>query len=99
MNNLKKEDVLLISAIAEKNSEHPLAESIVNHAKKMKLRFPDASKFENIPGHGVKASYKGKHILSGNRKLMKDNKIKINEYEGQMSKLENDGKTAILLAI
>ncbi len=99
LNKFKKEDILLLSAIAEKNSEHPLAESIVNYAKKLRLRVPDANKFENIPGHGVKARYKGKHILSGNRKLMKDNKITISEYEGQMSKLENDGKTAILLAI
>ncbi|MEK6835687.1 MAG: copper-translocating P-type ATPase, partial [Nanoarchaeota archaeon] len=51
-NNFKEKDVLLYSSIAEKNSEHPLAESIINYAKKLKLKIPDATKFENIPGHG-----------------------------------------------
>ncbi len=99
LNNHKESDVLLYSAIAEKGSEHPLAEAIVNYAKKLKLKIPDSSKFENIPGHGIKATYKNKHILNGNRRLMTANKISFSSYEKQLAKLEDEGKTATLVAI
>ena len=95
----KEKEVLFYSALAEKNSEHPLAESIVNHAKKLKLKIPNASKFENIPGMGVKASYKGKLILNGNTKLMKDFKINVKGYEKDLEKLELQGKTAMFIAL
>ncbi len=99
LNNFKEKDVLLYSSIAEKNSEHPLAESIINYAKKLKLKIPDATKFENIPGHGVKAYYHNKVILNGNRRLMKLNKINISQYENMLTKLEDEGKTAMLISI
>ena len=95
----KEKEVLFYSTLAEKNSEHPLAESIVNHAKKLKLKIPNASKFENIPGMGVKASYKGKLILNGNTKLMKDFKINVKGYEKDLEKLELQGKTAMFIAL
>jgi len=99
LNNFKEKDVLFYSSIAEKNSEHPLAESILNYAKKLNLKIPNPSKFENIPGHGIKASYKGKTILNGNRKLMKLNKINFNEYENLLIKFEDQGKTSILISL
>ncbi len=99
LNNFKEKDVLFYSSIAEKNSEHPLAESILNHAEKLKLKIPNSSKFENIPGHGIKASYKGKTILNGNRRLMKLNKINISRYEKYLAKFEDEGKTAILIGL
>ncbi|MEK6834741.1 MAG: heavy metal translocating P-type ATPase [Nanoarchaeota archaeon] len=99
LNNFKEKDVLFYSAIAEKNSEHPLAESIINYAKKLKLKIPNPSKFENIPGHGIKAYFRGKLILNGNRRLMKLNKINISHYEDLLTKFEDEGKTAMLISI
>jgi len=98
-NSFKEKDVLYYSAIAEKNSEHPLAEAIVNYTKKLKLKIPNAAKFENIPGHGIKAKFKNKTILNGNRKLMKDYKINTSKYEDDLIKFEDEGKTAILIAV
>ena len=99
LNNSKEKEVLLYSSIAEKNSEHPLAESIINYAKKIKLKIPSPSKFENVPGHGIKAYLRGKTILNGNRRLMKINKININQYEELLNKFEDEGKTAMLVAV
>ncbi len=98
-NNYKKEEVLLYSGIAEKHSNHPLGEGILEKAKFMKLKIPNPNKFENIPGHGVKAVYNKKIILNGNRKLMKDFKININKYENSLVKLENEGKTAMFVSV
>jgi Cu+-exporting ATPase len=68
---LDKKEILKYAAIAEKKSEHPLAEAIINKAKEEKLEIPDAESFEAIPGHGILAKYDGKTILFGNRDLMK----------------------------
>jgi len=92
-----KENVLQAAATAEKGSEHPLAEAIVKAVGNSKI--PDAEAFEAIPGHGVKAKYKGIQILLGNRKLMRDNNISIEPTEENLQKLEEQGKTAMILAV
>ena len=96
---LDKKEILKYAAIAEKKSEHPLAEAIINKAKEEKLEIPDAESFEAIPGHGILAKYDGKTILFGNRDLMKKYKIKIGELEKKISALENEGKTVMILVL
>jgi len=94
-----KEDVMKYAAIAEKGSEHPLGEAIVKKTSERKIKVPYADSFKAIPGHGVKANYKKKTILLGNRKLMTDNKIRINDIEDKIRKLEDEGKTAMIVAL
>ncbi len=91
--------VLVLAAIAEKGSEHPLAEAILKAASKANLNIADANSFEAMPGHGVKASFDDQQILFGNRKLMNANNIKIEHMEKALTELEGQGKTAMLLAI
>ncbi|MBI4153885.1 heavy metal translocating P-type ATPase [Candidatus Woesearchaeota archaeon] len=92
-----EKDVIRFAAIAEKGSEHPLAEAILNEAAKRKIAVPDAS-FKSIPGKGVSASYKGKKILLGNRAMMASGRIKTDELEESLTTLENEGKTAMIVA-
>ncbi|MEM2911941.1 MAG: heavy metal translocating P-type ATPase [Candidatus Bathyarchaeia archaeon] len=94
-----EKEILELAAIAEKGSEHPLAEAIIKAADNMRLKIRDADSFEAIPGHGVKAFYKNQQILFGNRKLMISNNIDIMHVENQLSELEEQGKTAMLLAV
>jgi Cu+-exporting ATPase len=89
---VKEKDVLLYAAIAEKRSEHSLADAILAKAKGM--RIPEAKDFKAIPGKGVQASWKGKRILLGNRKL-----INAKKYEKQIQELENQGKTTVLISV
>ena len=93
------EETLQLLASAEKGSEHPLAEAIVTYAEEKKIPLLETDDFEAIPGHGIKATIDGREILVGNRKLMKNQGIAINEAEEEMSRLEKDGKTAMLIAI
>jgi len=96
----KEVEVLEFAAVAEKGSEHPLAEAVVKAANKAGLNIPDAESFEAIPGHGVKSSLRGKEILLGNRRLMKDNEVDIEmSIESHLARLEEQGKTAMLLSI
>ncbi len=92
-------EVLKFAAIAEKGSEHPLAEAIVKEAKKKKIAIPDYDSFKAIPGHGVRAVYKRKVILLGNRKLMSKSKIWIGELESKIAALEEQGKTVMIVAV
>jgi Cu+-exporting ATPase len=95
---VRSEEILQLAAIAEKGSEHPLAEAILKRAKMMGLTIPDAESFEAIPGYGVKVNYDGKEILIGNRRLMKDRGISMGEKEMVISSLEGKGNTVMIVA-
>ncbi|MEO0097243.1 MAG: heavy metal translocating P-type ATPase [candidate division WOR-3 bacterium] len=90
--------ILQIAASVEKNSEHPLAQAIVNKAKEEKINFLEVKNFQTIPGLGVSAELENKKILFGTRKLMLDNQINPAIAEEKMINLENQGKTAMILA-
>lgn len=90
--------ILQLAASVEKNSEHPLAQAIVNEAKRKDLILSEVQGFQAIPGHGVSGKVNSKMILLGTRKLMTDNKIDIQLIEEQMEELENQGKTVVILS-
>ena len=96
---LSEDELLQLAAIAEKNSEHPLGEAIVKRAMERGLEVVDPEFFNAIPGYGVEVKYGGKAILLGNRKLMEKNSIDIGQLEEKMKALEEDGKTAMLVAV
>ncbi|MFH0832349.1 MAG: heavy metal translocating P-type ATPase [Candidatus Aenigmatarchaeota archaeon] len=93
----KKKEILKYAAIAEKKSEHPLAEAIMNKAKKEKITVPDANFFEAIPGHGIRARYGRKEIFFGNRSLMKKYRLTVDDEK--ISNVEDEGKTVMILAL
>ncbi|SCG81763.1 Cu2+-exporting ATPase [Proteiniborus sp. DW1] len=95
----KEDEILKLTAIAEKNSEHPLGQAIVEGAKEKGITLNDPDRFEAIPGHGIYASIEGKDLYVGNRKLMKDKNIEISHLEDRISALEDEGKTAMLVAV
>jgi Cu+-exporting ATPase len=92
-------EVLKIAAIAEKRSEHPLAEAIIRRAEAEGVEIEESEKFEVIAGKGVVASLNGNRILVGSRKLMLENGLQMEErIEPALQKLEKEAKTAILVA-
>jgi Cu+-exporting ATPase len=98
--NLKGQDqqeVLKYAAIAEKRSEHPLAEAIVGSARKENLEIPEPDAFNALTGKGVIARLDGEIILLGNRKLFADKNISILAIEDQLHYLESQGKTTMIL--
>ena len=93
-------ELLRIVAIAESGSEHPLGQAIVSNAKEKGIIVSNPDSFEAVSGHGLEARYVDHTILIGNRKLMNDNNIAINETaDTTLNQLEIQGKTAILVAI
>ena len=96
---LSKDDVLRLAASAESGSEHPLARAIVEGAEERGLDVTGPEDFENVPGHGIRATVGGSEVLVGNRKLLRDNDIDPAPAEETMERLENEGKTAMLVAV
>ena len=91
-------ELLRIAASLEQGSEHALAEAIVTSAKEKKLDLNKVEAFEAVPGHGITGVIAGKKFILGNRALMIKEKVNYKESEKQIVKLENEGKTVMLLA-
>ncbi|YCI78985.1 cadmium-translocating P-type ATPase [Bacillus sp. R1-10] len=84
---------------AEKQSEHPLAEAIVQGIQEKGIELGDVQFFEAIPGYGVQATVSGQGIVIGTRKLMQQYGIDIHSVLPAMEELERNGKTAMLAGI
>jgi len=94
-----EDDLLAIFAAAEKGSEHPLGAAIVKKAAEKDLQLPNVKEFEAVPGHGIRVKIEEREVLIGNKKMMQDAHIRIDDVINQMEKLEEDGKTAMLVAM
>ena len=95
---IDEETVLHAAASAESGSEHPLAQAIVGGAEERGIDLDAPENFENVPGHGVRATVDDKEVLVGNRKLMRDNGIDPSVATEELERLEGEGKTAMLVA-
>lgn len=84
---------------AEKQSEHPLAEAIVQGIQEKGIELGDVQFFEAIPGYGVQATVSGQGVVIGTRKLMQQYGINIQSVLPAMEELERNGKTAMLAGI
>lgn len=94
------DQTLQLLATAEKDSEHPLAEAIVNYAKDKHMQLTETTSFKAVPGHGIEATIEDHHILVGNRKLMAENDISLPKHiSDDLINYEQDGKTAMLIAV
>lgn len=95
-----EEDVLRFVASAENQSEHPLAQAIVQGAKDRSLSIEEAVDFQAVPGYGIQAVIQDKAIYVGTRNLMAQQGLDIStDLEETMEALEWDGKTAMLIGI
>lgn len=95
-------EILWLAAIAERRSEHPFGVAIYEFGKKklgLKLKLGDAEEFEAIPGKGIHAVVKGKSVLIGTKKLIQENKINLKDSGEILSSIQNEGKTAVLMAV
>ncbi len=93
------DDILKLAAAVEKRSEHHLSEAIVSKAEERGISIPEVESFSAIPGKGVEARYNDAAILVANRKLLADKGIDITAAEDGIRRLEEEGKTVVLVAV
>lgn len=93
-----EESLLAIAASIEQESEHPLAEAVVQHAKERRLAFERAEQFSALPGRGVTARIGKKEYHLGNARLMRGIGVDVEPHLGRLQSLEDAGQTVMLLA-
>lgn len=94
-----QKNVLMLAALVEKGSEHPLGEAIMKEAEKRRIRVSEGSAYRTYPGKGIKAKYLKNWIFVGNRRFMEDNNVDMTELEKDMERLETQGKTVVIVAM
>ncbi len=98
LSDMNEKEIVMIAGSLENTSEHPLAESICEYAKQQNVTLKQTSNFRAVPGHGVVAMIDGVEYHLGNRKLMAQLNHELGSAEQQLQKLEENGKTAMILA-
>jgi Cu+-exporting ATPase len=98
-NQMDEDEFLRFVGSAEKNSEHPLAEAIVQGIKEKGISLGASESFEAIPGFGIQSIVEAKSLLIGTRRLMANNNINVQGILPKVEQLEAQGKTAMLVAI
>ncbi|MCY9205131.1 copper-exporting P-type ATPase CopA [Bacillus atrophaeus] len=92
-------ELLRLAAAAETGSEHPLGEAIAAGVKEKGIDIPKLTRFEAKIGAGVSAEAAGKTILVGSRRLMESEGVQHEALLSQMSALEGEGKTVMLVSV
>ncbi|TKJ29584.1 MAG: heavy metal translocating P-type ATPase [Chloroflexi bacterium B3_Chlor] len=96
---LTEVELLQLAASAERGSEHPLGEAIVEQAKARALSLAEPRDFRAIAGHGIRAEVEDKDVLLGNLKLMQDEGIALDGLGEEAVRLSNEGKTPMYVTV
>jgi Cu+-exporting ATPase len=94
------EDVLRLAAEAEQGSEHPLAAAIVDGARARHILLSHLpTHFTALAGRGLEAVVEGERVLIGTQRLLQERAIDFTSLMEQLRRLEEQGKTVMLIAI
>ena len=94
-----EEEIIRLAASVENRSEHPLGEAITAEASARDLRLSEPMNFSAVVGKGIQAEVDNKAILIGNRSLLLDSKIDLRVLEKDITDLEDEANSVILVAI
>jgi P-type Cu+ transporter len=94
-----EEELLHLAAVADRRSEHPLAEAIVKGAQARGIEVEEPEAFQAIPGHGVEAVAKGRRVSVGNQKLMERAHVPPEAFSEAAERLAQAGKTPMFVAV
>ncbi|HEX8720668.1 MAG TPA: copper-translocating P-type ATPase [Pyrinomonadaceae bacterium] len=94
-----EEELLRLAATADRRSEHPLAEAIVDGARARGIEPGEPASFKAVPGHGVEAEVEGRRVLVGNRRLLEREGVAPGGLEEAAARLADEGKTPMFVAV
>ena len=99
VNGINEDYLLQIAATAEKGSEHPLGEAIIKEAEERHLEFKKSTGFKAIPGLGIEVVIDDNITLLGNKKLMDESHVFLENLGKASDKLAEEGKTPMFISI
>ncbi|MGT2743223.1 heavy metal translocating P-type ATPase [Streptococcus plurextorum] len=94
-----RESILQLVASLEALSNHPISSAIVQEAKKEAIDLLEVDAFESLTGFGLKGTVSGQEVLVGNRLLMEQSGVAIEEVIADFDRLTRDGQTPIFAAV
>ena len=97
--DISEEYILQLTASAEKGSEHPLGQAIVNGATEKGIELLSAESFNSVTGRGIEAVINSVAVLAGNKKLMNERNIPLEQLSAQSDRLADEGKTPMYVAL
>jgi Cd2+/Zn2+-exporting ATPase len=95
---MNESDVLSLAATVESRSEHPLAEAIMRAARKREIKPRSITYFQSLTGMGAAAKFDGETCVVGNSRLMDQLGMDTGKWSGELQRLQEEGKTAVLVA-
>lgn len=98
ISKLEEKELLKIAGGLERNSEHPLAEAIIEKVNTEEIKLPETREFIAISGRGVKAKINKKQYFGGNISFIKENNINTNSIENKADEFLKQGKTVLYFA-
>ncbi|HEX6183763.1 MAG TPA: copper-translocating P-type ATPase [Pyrinomonadaceae bacterium] len=99
LEGFSSEELLRLAAVADRRSEHPLAEAIVNGARSRGVELGEPDEFDAVPGHGVEATVEGRRVAVGNRRLLERAGVPVSAFEQAAARLADEGKTPMFVAV
>jgi Cu+-exporting ATPase len=99
LDGVDADELLRLAASAERSSEHPLGQAIVQGAEDKGLALAEPGEFESVTGKGIRVSVDGNTLLVGNRRLLDDAGLDTVALDGEAERLAAEGKTSVLVAI
>jgi Cu+-exporting ATPase len=93
-----RDQLLRLAASAERGSEHPLGQAIVQAAQDEGLTLSEPEGFEAVAGQGVVATVEGRRVVVGSKRLLASRDVALNGLDGLLARLESEAKTAMLVA-
>ncbi|MCL7452847.1 MAG: cadmium-translocating P-type ATPase [Anaerolineae bacterium] len=95
----ERSTLLQLAASAERGSEHPLGEAVVDAARAEGLILSEPEAFEAVAGQGIAATVDGHQVLVGTKRLLQGRDVAMNGLDGPLARLESEAKTAMLVAV
>jgi Cu+-exporting ATPase len=92
-------DLLRLAASAERNSEHPLAQAIVEKAQAAGLTLSQPAHFDSVTGKGVAALVDNREVFVGTATLMRERGVNLSAVSSDFERLQNEGKTVVIVSI
>ncbi len=97
--SFQEDELLLYIASAEKQSEHPLAQAIVQYFEQSGRQCEQCDAFQSLTGRGIRAQINGRETLVGNGKLMEEAGVEYAAVVNRYDELASEGKTPMYAAV
>ncbi len=95
---IPEDEVLRLAASAERGSEHPLGEAVIQAARARGLALAAPEAFEAVAGQGIRAQVAGRRVVVGARRLLQNEGI-AEQGQDLVDRLQAEGKTAVTVAV